>query len=130
MNRFALVCALAASALVIGGCKKDKAAPSAATPPTEEIVPQAQPYVPTTPPSYTEVTPAPAAAVDTAPVAPVKAAPGGAITGTTYTVQKGDTLYSIAQRRYGSGAQYKKILSANPGLKAERLLPGTKIKLP
>lgn len=35
---------------------------------------------------------------------------------TVYIVKKGDSLYSIAQERYGSGEKYKDILAANPGL--------------
>lgn len=31
----------------------------------------------------------------------------------TYTVKSGDTLWSIAQKNYGNGAQYKKIYEAN-----------------
>jgi 5'-nucleotidase len=133
MKNTALLTLVAASALFIGGCKKDKApAPAAATPPAEEIVPQAQPYVPANPPmSYTEVTPAPAAPVAAEPaVTAAPAASGGRITGTSYTIQKGDTLYSIAQRRYGSGTQWKKIAAANPNVNPNKIIPGTKLKLP
>ena len=47
-----------------------------------------------------------------------------------YTVQKGDTLWSIAQKNYGDGKQYKKIVSANPSIKGERVLAGQTITLP
>lgn len=33
----------------------------------------------------------------------------------SYTVKKGDTLWAIAKRFYGSGAQYTKIVNANKG---------------
>ena len=40
----------------------------------------------------------------------------GASTGRTYTVKKGDTLWAIAKKYYGSGAQYPKIANANKNL--------------
>ena len=33
----------------------------------------------------------------------------------TYTVKKGDTLWGIAKKYYGNGAQYTKIYNANKG---------------
>ncbi len=39
---------------------------------------------------------------------------GSTFTGGTYTVKKGDTLWGISQRYYGTGTQWRKILSANP----------------
>lgn len=42
--------------------------------------------------------------------------------GTTYTVQKGDTLWSIAKRFYGSGSQYGKIVNANPSISNPNLI--------
>ena len=38
----------------------------------------------------------------------------GATTAGTYTVKKGDTLFSIAKKYYGNGSQWRKVLSANP----------------
>ncbi|MCA9382322.1 LysM peptidoglycan-binding domain-containing protein [Candidatus Dojkabacteria bacterium] len=37
----------------------------------------------------------------------------GEIKGDSYTVKLGDTLWEIAEARYGSGSQWKKILTAN-----------------
>jgi D-alanyl-D-alanine carboxypeptidase/D-alanyl-D-alanine-endopeptidase (penicillin-binding protein 4) len=45
----------------------------------------------------------------------------------TYKIKKGDTLGAIAQRNKTTVA---KILKANPGLNAKRLVPGRSIKLP
>ena len=39
-----------------------------------------------------------------------------------YTVMKGDTLWAIAKKYYGNGAQYPKIVSANPGIKNPNLI--------
>jgi 5'-nucleotidase len=50
--------------------------------------------------------------------------------GRTYRVQKGDTLWSIAKRTYGDGAQYRKIVSANPSVRNERLIVGQTLQLP
>lgn len=54
-------------------------------------------------------TTAASAAVSMDRTAAVAAAGGG----TTYTVKKGDCMWSIARRFYGSGAQYMKIYEAN-----------------
>ena len=43
-----------------------------------------------------------------------------------YEVQSGDTLTSIAQRFYGSGAKYPLIENANPGLDSYSLRIGKK----
>lgn len=48
---------------------------------------------------------------------------------TVYVVKKGDSLYSIARAHYGSGAKYKDILAANPGLTTD-LKVGQEIILP
>ena len=61
------------------------------------------------------------------PVAVASATPQ--ITGSTYTVQKGDTLYKIARAKYGEASAVKKIQAANPGLTAN-IKVGQKINLP
>jgi len=45
------------------------------------------------------------------------------------TVQKGDTLWSIATRELGNGSKAKQIQDANPGLNAANLKPGASIKI-
>jgi nucleoid-associated protein YgaU len=57
---------------------------------------------------------------------------GGGATGgeTTYTIQKKDTLWSIASRLLGNGQRYRDILAANPGLDAKKLAVGQTIKIP
>ena len=37
----------------------------------------------------------------------------------TYTIAPGDSLWKIAEKFYGNGALYKKILAANPNIKDE-----------
>jgi 5'-nucleotidase len=50
--------------------------------------------------------------------------------GGRYTVKKGDTLWKIAETKYGNGNQWQKIASANPGLSAETLKAGQTIAVP
>lgn len=48
----------------------------------------------------------------------------------TYTIKKGDTLFSIAKRFLGNGNRYTNILKLNPTIKADNLQIGTTIKIP
>lgn len=49
----------------------------------------------------------------------------------TYTVQAGDTLWAIAKKYYGNGAEYPRIVSANPGIKNPNLIyPGQVFTIP
>jgi len=55
---------------------------------------------------------------------------GPAITGDSYTIVKGDSLWKIAVRAYGDGYQWVKIASEN-NLKSPNLIyPGNVLKLP
>ena len=94
--------------------------------------------------SVTDVTPisAPAPAfkpepITAAPVAPIASEPvvsstptGPAASSNTHVVKKGETLYSIAKQKYGSGKQWQKIASANPGLTPATLKVGQTITIP
>ncbi len=74
------------------------------------------------------------AAMDQAPAAQAEAAgPGGASGATAYTVKKGDSLWAIAQRFYGSGGQYAKIYEANRGViggNPSLIYPGQILQIP
>lgn len=53
--------------------------------------------------------------------------------GTSYTVKKGDSLWTIAKRVYGNGADLEKIYQANKnviGKNKDLILPGQKLVLP
>jgi nucleoid-associated protein YgaU len=64
-------------------------------------------------------------------IASTEAAGGGISTDpSSYTVQRGDTLFRIAKHHYGDGKQWKRIVSANPGLTPSSLKAGQKIVLP
>lgn len=65
--------------------------------------------------------------------APVAAAPAGgaaAAAGSSYTVKKGDTLFTIAKTAYGNGNQWQRIAQANPGLSPSTLKAGKTIVIP
>ena len=73
--------------------------------------------------------PQPAATAPAAYEAPfVTQTPAAA--GGSYTVKKGDTLFGIARQHYGSGSQWQRIASANPGLTPATLKAGTTIAIP
>ncbi len=78
----------------------------------------------------------PAAGASTAVSSPAPAVSGAPAAETTkaktYVVQKGDSLYGIAQRFYGDGSQWQKILSANSSkLSApEELRAGMELVIP
>jgi nucleoid-associated protein YgaU len=46
------------------------------------------------------------------------------------TIKKGETLWSIAQRAYGNGGLYKKIIEANPQINIKQLFVGQVIRVP
>lgn len=48
----------------------------------------------------------------------------------TYTVRKGDTLWSIARRELGDGQRHAEIMSLNPGIDPKRLPIGAQLRLP
>lgn len=51
--------------------------------------------------------------------------------GSTYTVEKGDTLWDIAERHYGDGSRWKDILEANPEIEDPKMIrEGQEIVLP
>ena len=58
------------------------------------------------------------------------AAPAPAAGGKSYTVKKGDTLFSIAKEVYGNGNQWQRLTAANPGLSPSTLKVGQKIAIP
>lgn len=61
---------------------------------------------------------------------PVLTPPTLSTTGRIITVQKGDTLWSLALKEFGDGTQYKKIAEANSITNVRELKIGTKLVLP
>jgi nucleoid-associated protein YgaU len=60
----------------------------------------------------------------------LQAQPAPTPAGSTYTIRRGDTLWSIAARHYGDGKQWQRIVDANPGLDPQKLAVGQVITLP
>jgi nucleoid-associated protein YgaU len=52
--------------------------------------------------------------------------------GTFHTVEKGDTLWAIAQKSYGDGAKYKLIFEANRPMLShpDKIYPGQVLRIP
>jgi nucleoid-associated protein YgaU len=65
-------------------------------------------------------------------VAPQKAEAAPEPEAETYEIKKGDTLWAIAQKYYGNGASYPKIVAANqPMIKdADEIYPGQVLRIP
>jgi nucleoid-associated protein YgaU len=126
VNRKMFVVAMVAAGLAAGcSSKKTTQAPSGGnpavglTPPPPALVPDYTPVSTPTP------TPAPRAGGT-----PVVAASHTSAAGTKYVVKKGDTLWGLAQRNYGDGKLYKRIVEANPQIQGDKLLVGQTITIP
>lgn len=128
MKKFAAMCVIGLAVVV--GCNNNSKKPASSSvtdikpaPTASEPTPMVvmQPVTPTHPVvSDTPTTTTPAYATNATPQ----------ITGSTYTVQKGDTLYKIARAKYGDASAVKKIKEANPGMNPDQIKVGQKINLP
>ena len=49
---------------------------------------------------------------------------------TEYVIKAGDTLWDIAEAKYGSGTEWIRIIAVNEGIIPEKLKVGQKIKIP
>jgi nucleoid-associated protein YgaU len=134
---------VAALMVAVAGCqnKKKQTDTSALNPPAQPPVVYVPPSQSAAPTEVTSVPPADTVApADTTPADVSAPAPSRSksktahstkhITGKTYVIKTGDTLYSISRARYGTNAHVKDILAANPGLNPNKLQVGQKIKLP
>jgi phage tail protein X len=128
MTRIVALLFILAIGLIVGCGSKDKTAARDDVLDVSQSpapVPSAEPVAP-----VAAALPEPVAVAYTAPT-PVAAEPvAAAPAAKTYTVKKGDTLFSIAKTNYGTGKEWQKIASANPGLKPATLKAGQKINLP
>ena len=50
--------------------------------------------------------------------------------GEAYIIREHDNLFRIAERAYGNGFDYYRILEANPWIEPDRLIPGKLIEIP
>ena len=123
--KYAPLClAMLAAALFAIGCSDNKPAASAgadirlSSPPSANLQ-SIQPVQPVQP-----------VISDSATVVTTVATATPTITGNSYTIQKGDTLFKIARAKYGDASAVRKIKEANPGLDADHVKVGQKINLP
>lgn len=124
-------------ALAITGCDDHKDKSVDAEPPAPQFEPMTPPAKANTPaaaPAPAPAAAAPAPAPKSIPVAPepkasapVTAAPAA---GSTYVVQKGDTIYSIARKTYGDTKKVKAIIDLNHLADPNKLTVGQKLQLP
>ena len=124
MNKLTAALLIACLGTTAGCYRKNKPELAAVPPPAEPVQVQdynsygAQPvdFEPVASPAYA---PQPV-------VTPVAPAPAQA----TYTIQKNDSLWKIAERHYGSGQRWPDIVAANPGLEPTKMPVGKTIVLP
>lgn len=59
-------------------------------------------------------------------------APASAVEVSYYEVQSGDSLWKIAEKTLGNGADYQKIFDANREviIDADKIFPGQKLRIP
>ena len=117
MTRFtARLCLLLAGCVLWVGCKNKATDQPVEVPPAEPVaVDESAPLT------------APPAAYEPQPVAPQPAPPPDT---STYVVQKGDTLWSIARRVYGDGQRWKDIAAANGITDPTKIRVGQSLILP
>ena len=121
---------IVASILAAAGCKKAPEGPQTTSlePPSRQLD-YLQPLE-SAPPQAAAETPPAAEAPPAAEQPQAAAAEPQAVTPRTYTIQKGDTLWSIARKHLGDPKRWKDIVAANPGLDTRKLSIGQKIVLP
>ena len=126
---------IVASILAVSGCKKAPEGPQTTSlePPSRQLdylqpLESAPPQAAAETPAAAEAPPGAEAPAAEQPQAP--AAEPQAVTPRTYTIQKGDTLWSIARKHLGDPKRWKDIVAANPGLDTRKLSIGQKIVLP
>ena len=148
MNRTIYTTALVVTFLIAAGCQKGQkqqqiaeVPPPPATPVGPSAAYEPQPFGPIQvepaplPSQSAQPQPLPPQAFEPVPTQPAPgaagASDGGLMPGNgTYTIQKGDTLWSIAETYYGSGQRWVDIVDANPGLNPQKLPVGKTITMP
>jgi 5'-nucleotidase len=119
-----------ASGVPMNGASMNVPATPAAPP--AQYTPPPQPVVYDAPQDQAVTTEAVADASDTMAVAPAPARPRRAASsgGTRYKVKKGESLWTIAESKYGNGNKWKAIAAANPQINPNKVQAGQTITLP
>ena len=99
--------------------------PAPSTAPPAQYSP-AQPVMTQAPAMSSEEPADEIALAEEAPATPTRARSSG----TKYKVKKGESLWSIAQAKYGNGNKWKTIAAANPGMNPDKIQAGQTITLP
>jgi nucleoid-associated protein YgaU len=133
--KYTATVSIALLAAAITGCSNNNKKPTAVSPGATDLrsssVAAAPAPQPTPAPQPVVIQPAqPVQPVVSDTPTPVATTATPAITGSTYTVQKGDTLSKIARAKYGNTSAIRKIKEANPGIDANNIKPGQKLNLP
>lgn len=124
--RWSLAAALMIAVVGLSGCKNSQDRQLADVPPPPAGYDSSQPAAVGSPFPAEPLPPAQAVTFDQ----PQQFQPAQGAIGSTYTIRKGDTLWSIATRHYGDGKQWQRIVDANPGLNPQKLAVGQVITLP
>ena len=129
MIRIVTLTFVIATGIVLGGCSSTSK--TAAAPQADVLNVAAAPTPAAEPVAATPISDAPIAMAAPAP-APLTTTLNQSAepTSKTYTVKKGDTLFSIAKLQTGSGRNWQKLVSANPGLDPKKLKVGQTITIP
>lgn len=126
MKRFVILSTMLSALALIGGCKKNAPKVARVEPPlADHDLTPATGGTQTTDTADTGATDT--TATDTGEDAGTEDAPPAP---QTYTIQKGDTLWSIAVSLLGDGQRWKDIKAANPGLDEKKLPIGKTISIP
>lgn len=131
MKRHAWIALTLTPAVLVIGCKSKPEPVTQVPPPSYEAEPEPLPPVSVNEGSPIVAEPGPGAndgsqygAYEPQPQPPAQPV------ARTYTIRKGDTLWSIATREYGSGQKWKDIAQANPSVDPKKLAIGQQIVLP
>ncbi|MEM6506728.1 MAG: LysM peptidoglycan-binding domain-containing protein [Planctomycetota bacterium] len=131
MNKAWIACSLAAAALT--GCQSDTEPVSQVPPPNYAAEPEPLPPVSINAgspsvgdPDFKKPSTGPVTGPGAYEPEPLPPQPASR----TYTIRKGDTFWSIAQREYGDGQKWRDISAANPSADPKKLAVGQQITLP
>lgn len=134
MNKAWIALSLAAVAMV--GCQSSEVEPVSQVPPPSYASPAPEPLPPV---SINQGSPSIGDPDSSQPNGDTLSGPGeyqpeplppAEPASRSYTIRKGDTFWSIAQREYGDGQKWRDISSANPSVDPKKLAVGQQITLP
>ena len=131
MIRVVTLTFVVAMGLILGGCSMF-GGKSASAPQSADVLNVAAAPTPTPAPEPVAVAPisdAPIAMATPTP-APVTESIAATPASKTYTIKKGDTLFSIAKNQMGSGRDWQKLAAANPGIDPHKLKVGQTVTIP